>query len=115
MHTVLSPIVDYSLNFELLQCQYNCWLFKTVTGTVNSSRVSGCSPNVACSTLTCQTPCCNMAILPFYCRLVPMNGPSHGPPSWQACGRTRGFGPQSYPSWRRSILPTFWNRLLGAS
>ena len=47
MHKVLSPVVDYSLNFKLLQYQYDRWLFKTITGTVNSSQESGCSPNVA--------------------------------------------------------------------
>ena len=45
MHNVLSPIVDYSLNFDLLQFSYDRWLFKTVTGAINSCRASGCSPN----------------------------------------------------------------------
>lgn len=43
----LSPVVDYSLDFELLQYQYDRWLFKTITGAINSSRASGCSPHVA--------------------------------------------------------------------
>ena len=47
LHKVLSPVVDYSLNLELLQYQYNRWLFKTITRAVNSSRASGCSPNAA--------------------------------------------------------------------
>ena len=46
MNKVLSSVVDYSLSFELLQYQYDRWLFKTITGAVNSSRASGCSPNV---------------------------------------------------------------------
>ena len=29
MFKVLSPIVDYSLNFEVLHYQYDRWLFKT--------------------------------------------------------------------------------------
>ena len=45
MHKVLSPAVDYSLDYELLQFQYDRWLFKTITGAVNSSKASGCSPN----------------------------------------------------------------------
>ena len=45
MHKVLSPVVDYSLEFDILQFQYDHWLFKTITGALNSSRVSGCSPN----------------------------------------------------------------------
>ena len=45
MHKALSPVLDYSLDFEMLQFQYDRWLFKTITGAINSSRVSGCSPN----------------------------------------------------------------------
>ena len=44
-HKVLSTVVDYSLDFDLLQFNYDRWLFKTVTGAINSSRASGCSPN----------------------------------------------------------------------
>ena len=46
MHKVLAPVVDYTLNFELLQYQYDCWLFRTITGAVNSLQASGCSLNV---------------------------------------------------------------------
>lgn len=45
LHKILSPVVDYSLDFELLQYQHDCWLFKTITGAINSSKASGCSPN----------------------------------------------------------------------
>ena len=45
MHKVLSPVVDYCMDFELLQFSYDRWLFKTVTGAINSSKASGCSPN----------------------------------------------------------------------
>ena len=45
MHKVLSPVVDYSINYDLLQYQYDRWLFKTITGAVNASKASGCSPN----------------------------------------------------------------------
>lgn len=46
MQKVLSPTVNHSLNFDLLQNQYDRWLFKTITSVVNSSLASGCSPNV---------------------------------------------------------------------
>ena len=36
---------DYSLHYYLLQYQFDRWLFKTITGAVNSSKVAGCSPN----------------------------------------------------------------------
>ena len=35
MHRVLSPIVDYAVDFEFLQYQHDRWLFKTITGAVN--------------------------------------------------------------------------------
>jgi len=47
VHKVCLPVSDFSLNFELLQYQYDRWLFKTITGAINSSRASGCSPNAA--------------------------------------------------------------------
>ena len=47
MHKVLSSVQDFSLNFDLLQYQYDHWLFKTITGAINSSKFSGCSPNTA--------------------------------------------------------------------
>lgn len=47
LHNVLSTVVDYSLDFKLLQYQYDCRLFKTITGTNNSSKASGCTPNAA--------------------------------------------------------------------
>ena len=45
MHKFLSPVVDFSINFDILQYQYDCWLFKIITGAVNASKASGCSPN----------------------------------------------------------------------
>lgn len=39
-----SVVPDYQLNFELLHYQYDRWLFKTVTGAVNTAKFSGCSP-----------------------------------------------------------------------
>ena len=45
MHKVLSPVVDFAINYDILQYQYDHWLFKTITGAVNASKASGCSPN----------------------------------------------------------------------
>ena len=45
MHKLLSPVHDFALNFEILQYQYDQWLLKTITGAVNPSKASGCSPN----------------------------------------------------------------------
>ena len=45
MHKLLSPVHDFSIKFEILQYQYDRWLFKTITGAVNASKASGCSPN----------------------------------------------------------------------
>lgn len=44
MH-ITSPVYHYALNFELLQYNYDRWLFKTITGAINPSWTSGCSPN----------------------------------------------------------------------
>lgn len=45
LHKLLSPVVDYSISYDLLHYQYDRWLFKTITGAVNASKASGCSPN----------------------------------------------------------------------
>ena len=45
IHKILSPVFDYSIQYDLLQYQYDRWLFKTITGAVNTSKASGCSPN----------------------------------------------------------------------
>ena len=42
---MLSPLLDYCINFDLLQYQYDRWLFKTITGEVNSSKAFSFSPN----------------------------------------------------------------------
>jgi len=44
MNKILSEILDYSLDFELLQFQYDRWLFNTVTGAISSGISSGRSP-----------------------------------------------------------------------
>ena len=45
-------ILDYATSFELLLLQYNMWIFKTVTGAINSARVLNCSPLRALDTQT---------------------------------------------------------------
>ena len=47
MRKLFSPVHDFSINFEILQYQYNQWLFKTITGAVNASKASGCCPIAA--------------------------------------------------------------------
>ena len=49
---VFSNILDYATSFELLLFQYDRWLFKTVTGAINSARVLKCSPLRALDTKT---------------------------------------------------------------
>ena len=36
LHKVLSPVVDFSLDYEMLHYRYDHWLFKTITGAINS-------------------------------------------------------------------------------
>ena len=38
-------MVDYSFSFDVMQYNYDRWLFKPITGTVNSCKGGGCSPN----------------------------------------------------------------------
>ena len=45
MHKLLSPVPDYAINYDILQYQYDRWLFKTITVAVNASKASGCSRN----------------------------------------------------------------------
>ena len=46
-HKVLSSVEDFGLDFDLLQYQFDRWLFKTITGAVNTSCQFGWNPNVA--------------------------------------------------------------------
>ena len=44
-HTkLLSEILDYALHYDLLQFQYDRWLYKTVSGAINTARFLKCSP-----------------------------------------------------------------------
>ena len=45
-------IIDYGLDFQLLQFQYDRWLYKTVTGAINTARKLKCSPARALDTKT---------------------------------------------------------------
>ncbi|XP_057302962.1 uncharacterized protein LOC130638095 [Hydractinia symbiolongicarpus] len=39
-----SEIIDYSVNFELLQYQYDRWMYKTVSGAIESGKKFGSTP-----------------------------------------------------------------------
>lgn len=41
---LFSEIVDYATSYELLQFQYDRWLYKTVSGAINTARMQHCSP-----------------------------------------------------------------------
>ena len=49
---LFSEILDYGMHFDLLQFQYDRWLFKTVSGAVNTARFLRCSPARALETKT---------------------------------------------------------------
>ena len=49
---ILSEILDYSLDYNLLQFVYHGWVFTTVTGTISTSRVFDTSAATARSTKT---------------------------------------------------------------
>ena len=42
-----SPVLDYSVNYELLHYHYDGWLFKTITGAINSAKKGHCSPAIS--------------------------------------------------------------------
>lgn len=42
-----SSVLDYSVNYELLHYHYDRWLFKTITGAVNSAKKGYCSPAIS--------------------------------------------------------------------
>ena len=47
---LLSEVMDYSLDYDLLQFVYDRWLFNTVSGAISSSRQFGTSPATSLST-----------------------------------------------------------------
>ena len=47
MTKITSGVLDYNLHYELLHYQYDRWLFKTITGAINSAKQAQCSPAVA--------------------------------------------------------------------
>ena len=52
-HTkLLSEILDYALHYDLLQFQYDRWLYKTVSGAINTARFLKCSPARSLDTKT---------------------------------------------------------------
>lgn len=52
---VFSGIVDYSLEYELLQFHYDLWIFTTVSGALSSGRIMRCSPARALNAKTFST------------------------------------------------------------
>jgi hypothetical protein len=44
MTKVTSEILDYSLHFDLMQFHYDRWLYKVISGAINTARFSNCSP-----------------------------------------------------------------------
>ena len=44
MAKIASPVSDYAMNYDLLHYHYDCWLFKTITGAINSAKQAQCSP-----------------------------------------------------------------------
>lgn len=46
------PILDYSMDFQLLQYIFDRWMFKTITGAVNQANFAGCTPYTALSSKT---------------------------------------------------------------
>lgn len=55
MLKILSEILDYSLEYDLLQFVYDRWLFNTVSGAISSSRKFGTSAAASLSTKTFST------------------------------------------------------------
>lgn len=41
---VFAPVIDYAISYQMLHYQYDRWLFKTITGAINTARQSHCSP-----------------------------------------------------------------------
>ncbi len=41
---LFSEVIDYGLHFELLQFQYDRWVYRTVSGAINTARILKCSP-----------------------------------------------------------------------
>lgn len=49
---LMSEIIDYGLHYDLLQFQYDRWLYKTVSGAINTARYLKCSPARSLDTKT---------------------------------------------------------------
>ena len=47
MAKIASPVSDYAMNYDLLHYHYDRWLFKTITGAINSAKQAQCSPTTA--------------------------------------------------------------------
>ena len=47
MTKITSAVSDYALHYDLLHYRYDRWLFKTITGAINSAKQAQCSPATA--------------------------------------------------------------------
>ena len=55
MWKCLSPVLDYSLNFNLLQFQYERWLYQIVLGNIDSEK----KYNLCLASVLLQKPYCH--------------------------------------------------------
>ena len=55
MWKCLSPVLDYSLNFNLLQFQYERWLYQIVSGSIDSEK----KYNLCLASVLSQKPFCH--------------------------------------------------------
>ena len=44
MTKITTPVADYSVHYALMDYHYDRWLFKTITGAINSAKKAQCSP-----------------------------------------------------------------------
>ena len=47
MTKIASAVSDYAMHYDLLHYHYDRWLFKTITGAINSAKQAQCSPATA--------------------------------------------------------------------
>ena len=47
MSKITSAIADYAIHYDLLHYHYDCWLFNTITGAINSGIKAQCSPTTS--------------------------------------------------------------------
>ena len=87
MTKVMSCVPDYAIEYDLLHYHYDRWLFKTITGAINTAKKSNCSPAAALEAKTfshqywatsiafSSTPCANLGSPRYSSPFRPLNGP----------------------------------------